>query len=232
VAESKGTSASLVNKTRCPKDWKAQVQNIELSLHGAPIRVPRHIVVATRVNPNAKQPSTRCLQVRAWNSNHVETEGLPLEAAAEIASAHLFGLFRNLGLRENARALAASVSARARSIARAVDRSTIRQQLAQLRARADKELNAVRNIALSQDPDMPITLRYPTEFGDVLIEIDVATKSIAAELMTCDDPAAAADVMAQSTSRFEKWDNPEVNQEAGDIVLPSGIRVRFPAQFE
>jgi hypothetical protein len=104
-------SYQLSGKTDCPADWYNQARNVAPTVNGEEIVVPRHLVVATRVNPNAVKASTRRLQIRAWNRNEElgQEHRLPPEAAVDVASAHLFGMFRALRLRENALALALSV---------------------------------------------------------------------------------------------------------------------------
>jgi hypothetical protein len=113
VAEAKGASFSLSNRPACPSEWSAQVRNVVLKLNGTKIRIPRHIVIATRVNPNATKVKTRRIQLRAWNKREEpERPELPAEAAVLISAAHLFGLFKGLRLPNNAAAIALAVSAR------------------------------------------------------------------------------------------------------------------------
>lgn len=115
VAESKGTKVYLGSKTNCPRHWANQARNVVLYVNDGLISIPRHFVIATRVNPNASRASTRRIQLRAWNHREqldAVAGTLPPGACADIASAHLFGLFRGLGLRENAIAIALSVQAR------------------------------------------------------------------------------------------------------------------------
>ena len=112
VAEAKGVADQLSGKTACPADWYNQARNAALTVNGTKVTIPRHLVIATRVNPNARRPSTRRRQIRAWNrKEELSAEHrLPPEAAVDVASAHLFGMFRALRLRENAMTLARSVT--------------------------------------------------------------------------------------------------------------------------
>src|SRR5262249_29622037 len=64
VAESKGTHQSLASRSTCPVDWYNQARNVSLTVNQSPVTIPRHLVVATRVNPNAERRQTRRLQVR------------------------------------------------------------------------------------------------------------------------------------------------------------------------
>jgi hypothetical protein len=133
VAEAKGVADQLSGKTACPTDWYNQAHNVTVTVNGAKVTVPRHLVIATRVNPNAMKAETRRLQIRAWNRKEERSveQGLPPKAAVDIASAHLFGMFRALRLRENAlckartasssRGASCSLSARARQRLRDFD---------------------------------------------------------------------------------------------------------------
>jgi hypothetical protein len=104
---SEGRRRPALGKPACPSAWYKQARNVALTVNGEKVEVLRHLVVATRVNPNAMKASTRRLQIRAWNRRRQpspETQ-LPLGAYVDIASAHRFGIFRALRLRENALAL-------------------------------------------------------------------------------------------------------------------------------
>lgn len=116
IAESKGTSAALEPMQQCDPVWYEQAHNavvkrIDLD---RPVPIPRHMVIATRVNPNAKRDETRALQIRAWNSNKQEDEApIPREAMIDIVGAHLYGMFRNLDMFQSAIAIVDSVQATA-----------------------------------------------------------------------------------------------------------------------
>ncbi len=111
IVEAKGTSDSLTNRTSCPTSWRDQVRNVALSLSGSPLPVSRHVVAATRSNPNARTSKARRLQIRAWNSSQEAVPPDP-EAAVDVVYASLFSLCSNLGLRSNAAALMRAISAR------------------------------------------------------------------------------------------------------------------------
>jgi len=112
LAESKGTHRYLTNLNPCPVDWYNQARNARVIIDGSPIIIPRHLVIATRVNPNAIRDRNRRLQVRAWNKAEDSISAAPPDAVADIVAAQLFGFFRNLRLRETARAIALSVQVR------------------------------------------------------------------------------------------------------------------------
>jgi hypothetical protein len=111
IVESKGTSNSLRSMHLCPTNWADQVRNAVVKVNGSPVVIPRHIVVATRCNPNAIQERSRRLQIRGWNSQSTtlaENQNLLIE----VVSAHYSGLCRNLGLWRNLNALKLAVEVR------------------------------------------------------------------------------------------------------------------------
>lgn len=109
AVESKGTARSLASLGTCPTSWYNQAHNVSVFANGTRLNIHRHLVVATRSCTDGLRPSTRSIQVRAWNSADETVVEPPLIAAVEVATAHLFGLCRNLGLTENARMLGSAV---------------------------------------------------------------------------------------------------------------------------
>jgi len=103
LVESKGTSSALNNMHTWPTAWARQVRNAIVTVNGSPVIIPRHLIVATRCNPNAARSRSRQIQVRAWNS-YSDTTSHDMDVLLEIASVHYAGLCRNLGLRANLRA--------------------------------------------------------------------------------------------------------------------------------
>jgi hypothetical protein len=232
IAEAKGTSWALKNMSPCPPSWHQQVRNLNVVVNGTSITVPRHLVVATRVNPNAKRPLTRCLQIRAWNSDETQHRpGLPAEAAADIASAHLFGVFRNIGMHKSARALAVSVGARTEVRTGTGDRRALREELHHFDREAEDEVRGFAQDANRTDERPSVTVRLNTGFGDVAVEIDQATTSMAAELSRCLEPEEAAQVFRDSRQRFGRWEDRMHRSDSDDAVaFASGVRVRFPGE--
>ena len=113
AAEAKGTSKAILSPSNatCPAPWYQQVRNIRITLGGVPLYVPRHIVIATRVNPNAAQDTTRRLAIRAWNSNeNNQRRELNSGDGIAIVVAHLFGFYRNIGFVEIANELAVALT--------------------------------------------------------------------------------------------------------------------------
>jgi hypothetical protein len=141
LVESKGTHRCLTSVHACPTSWAEQARNAVVTVDGTVITSPRYLVVATRSNPNAARLTSRRLQVRAWNRVDDSAQiGMPPEAAADIAAAHLFGLFRALRLRETAIALATSVRLRS-ELRRGHVEPLRRQEAAGQSRQADVELS-------------------------------------------------------------------------------------------
>jgi hypothetical protein len=153
AVEAKGTDQALGSplKSRCPASWRRQAWNIRVTLHGAPIRVPRHLVVATRINPNAKKKATRCLQLRGWNSADTLPPEPPAPLVVEVAAAHLFGLCVNLGLWWNARAIALGVEARSMRAGQSESSGRTLDNLLTTAAKAEHELREQTDAATPVD---------------------------------------------------------------------------------
>lgn len=105
--ESKGTARNLIGLDVAPEDWREQARNAEFSYKGKEWIPKQNLVVATRLNPNAKRDQTRHVFLRAWNTQH-DTASLPFDALREIVVAHYFGVCRGLGLPATAELLAFS----------------------------------------------------------------------------------------------------------------------------
>ncbi len=226
VVESKGTSRCLTNTTSCPPDWRRQVRNIEVKVNGNKINVPRHIVVATRSNPNAVLNQTRRLQVRAWNStDQTYEQELPYFAVADIIAAHLFGLFRNMGFIENARALSYSVMARAMSITTENISESWRETLSSVRKLADSELEQMTHLPMGSSVSR--TRSLDTEFGSISFEISEATISLASRLSISVTQEEVIETLKDTESKIEEWNNAQKETRNGDVLLQSGVRVSF-----
>jgi hypothetical protein len=229
--EAKGTADALgsVLKHRCPPAWRRQVWNIAVTVHGQPVRVPRHIVAATRVNPNAKLARTRCLQVRGWNAEDPDPVEAPPQLATEVAAGHLFGLCLNLGLWRNARAIALGVSARgAKRTADAAAQADEGRRLDELLTRgrlADQELmkrtDATLNGATAASGGL---LSMRSGLGDLEVEITDTTMSLIRS-MRSPDPEQAAAALDTADDRLDGMEVSESEQDG--VLLPSGVRVRY-----
>jgi hypothetical protein len=244
VAEAKGVADQLSGKTACPADWYNQARNVAVTVNGEEIMVPRHLVVATRVNPNAVKASTRRLQIRAWNRNEEpgQERRLPPAAAVDIASAHLFGMFRALRLRESALALALSVQRRA-EIRRRQDSGMLLPEghreeetetlLQAARPRAHAEL-AARTQETAELGGMRVAVAsIETVRGTVVVEIAEPLVALAQRLQEgpAEEEAALAVHKADAElARLERERRAAPDQHGGRQG-PIGIEVRLPEGF-
>jgi hypothetical protein len=200
-----------------------------LRVDGSPISVARHLVVATRVNPNASHDHSRRIQVRAWNSAQ-ELPDLPLpgKAAADVATAHLFGFFRSIDLRENARALALSVQMRAQTRHTALP---IQQNFDEVSDRADKELRERSSSA--GDGQKSVVVSVETTFGQIQLEIADATISLARRLRFAEDAQTAEAALQAGDAQLNdwKWGREAMGHATRSVNLSFGVRVRLPDNF-
>ena len=232
VVESKGTRSSLANQPNCRTDWRQQVRNVELRIDGVCVEIQRHLVVATRVNPSAKRPVARRIQVRAWNSNATaEGPNTPIEAIAEVATAHLFGLFLNLGMPANAKALAL---ARWRQIdGSSPDADPQRTDIARLQEAAGEELKDRAGTTLSSSGESKGPTVVSLRWGAGISEVTLAAPllNLVRGLQSANEPAQLDSAISAADEQLAKWrtETPSVDdRETTSISLPFGITVRLP----
>jgi len=228
VAEAKGTCLSLANRSLCPTDWYNQARNVKVECNRVPQPIQRHLVIATRVNPKASYPQTRRIQLRAWNSEDDPARtALPIGAAVDVVAAHLFGFFRTLHLRENARALAISTLTRG-----LVRRSGIpsTEDLERAVARADEELRERTRIREQEGAKGETVIFIETDFGTIDVEIAAPTMTLARELQRSrnDDTAQAA--LREADSQLDRLFKTSTvrPQEAEQVRLSCGVRLLLP----
>jgi len=225
VAESKGTSMCLSGKKSCPKAWYNQVHNVSVSHNGTQLLIPRHIVVATRSNPNAKRSYTRRLQLRGWNT---EVEARPQLSAidcSDIVAAYLFGLCRGLRLTHNAMGLAVAVQARR------VTNSNIpslRESLAEVTSSADNELRERLGAELTQKRTAwsSGSTFLETEGGGIEVELDEAIVSLIYRLRTAVRPSEAGGALQRADRRLDDWNKIRREEKIAEkAFLPTGVRI-------
>jgi hypothetical protein len=260
VAESKGTSMCLTGKHICPRNWYNQARNINISFRGNILKIPRHIVIATRSHPNAINSLTRRLQVRVWNTNEISSQPDVFKiAAVDIVTAHLFGLFRNLGLSENARALAYSVEARMEeeNITRPTERryesnefnqtayskyvDTVfelnntpqnkQENVKRLREKADLELDGKGSNLLSTGLRTDAKIEIHSELGAISIEISPETINLASKLSIALTQEEAMGVIAETSNQLDEWAKKQSEKDDDESILKSGVRIRFPKKL-
>jgi hypothetical protein len=238
VVEAKGTRGSLTNRTVCPQPWSNQVRNVLVTVQGARLTIPRHLVIATRVNPNGVHTGTRRIQVRAWN-NTTEPEDHERTAAVavEIVAAHLFGLFRGLRLLDYSRAIAFSSQMRIESREEPFSeprRQSIRAEALLFADRAEAELTqrAVRPVATTQIP-VDSEMLLETEFGPIKIDLSKPLMNLVRGLCRAETSETADEILLKGDSELDMWE-PLRREAAGDhagVVLPFGVELRLPAEF-
>jgi hypothetical protein len=235
VVESKGTRKCMTSARECPPRWYQQARNIVVKVNGMPMDVPRHVVVATRVNPQAERERTRRVQIRAWNSATESRElSLPPEAAADIAAAHVFGLFKNLRLWENARAVASAPWRRSRASLEGVSSFTPE---ASRRLRESAELEFKQRTERRTDPideEQSDVVPIATDLGPVEIEISAPLARFAHRMQTADTGADAVVALREANAQLERWQRTRLprTDEHRVAVLPIGVQVRLPRGFE
>lgn len=232
AVEVKGTKRALQAMDSCSRDWSNQARNVTATVGGAPLTIDRHLVVATRVNPNGLSSKVRCLQVRAWNSDTPAEDGaIGTGAASEIAAAALFGLFMNLELFEHARSIGEAVDAR--------KRVTTDQPLAKLRPGSVRyEAAEVERSELTVLSDVPGQFHgtrgrvLNTELGQVVIELSPPLLQIADHLIQADSPEEADEAVLQGSRPLSQWMNDAASgAPIRTIVRGAGFRALFPDRY-
>jgi hypothetical protein len=225
VAESKGTRRSLASLRKCPANWRDQARNIELRFRGRPLTIKRHLVVATRVNPNGWRPTTRRIQIRVWNSTSQSDLVLPFEAVLDVAAAHLFGLFRNLRLHENAQAIAWAPWRRQYGVV--AENSEAKPAESALLDRANSELREFRS---EQARKEPLVVPLQSDSGPIEVEIAEPLMSFARSLQRATTMNEAVTVMAEAEGRLDEWERRHTDEDESrrERFLPIGVTIRFP----
>lgn len=236
VAESKGTKRSLVSMNSCPRSWANQARNVVITVNDSVIRIPRHLVVATRVNPNASQSFTRRLQLRAWNrrdDSHLPTSSLPPSAALDIVSAHLFGLFGGLQLRENARTIALSVQARSEARRGRVSEVT-RRHVDVVAQRCDDELHRRGRAQTRTDGLRSEVFAVDTDRGAIEVDIIEPVFTLARKLQVAENDDAAATALKEADRQLDDWQQRRRTSQPvqEELWLPFGVEIRLPQGFE
>ncbi|MFM0298249.1 hypothetical protein P0D68_34305 [Paraburkholderia sp. RL17-380-BIE-A] len=210
----------------CPSSWTAQVNNAAVEVDGVTVPIARNLVVATRVNPNAKRPLTRRLQVRAWNSSiSAPTDDFEL-AKIEVIAASLFGICRNLDLIDNANAIAQAT--RMRRKGQATD--TERGLLYRLNEQASQELRERRVDSHFDGAELNVPVRYREDgFSRLRIKIERSTMQLIEAMQMLVTPFE--DVMSRVPSldrEITGWYEGQRSQRtATRSVLPEGIVVQL-----
>ena len=225
IVESKGTNKSFKSLTVCPRPWRNQVRNVDLFLSEMPLVPHRYLVVATRVNPNAKTPATRALHVRAWNSAE-KSQAIDGQAAVEIASAHLFGLFKNLGLWHNARAVAFAPWRR-----NSIDLRRWPIPSDNLNELAIKELEG-NELGIQQVPGGRFFV-ISSEFGEIQVELSRPLLDLASTLREATELTTAMKALRKADGEIDDWTHSteQLADHGRERILSYGARIHFPSRF-
>jgi hypothetical protein len=226
VAEAKGTASALTNMHTAPQAWSDQVRNAVVTVDGVVVKIPRNVVICTRVNPNAARPQTRRLQLRAWNRKDGKAEHLSSTAAADVAAAHLFGLFRGLHLPIAAAAVAHSVELRVRSRdkkATTVESNEVRRTFEIAQQELKRRTRASPSGGTAEDTWLDLT----TPLGEIDIALAAPLLDFARELSDAqtDDEAAAALRKADSSLNGWELSRRSAMEKADFAILNTGIAV-------
>ena len=236
IVESKGTKAYLSSKTTCPRAWTSQVRNVQVVVNGSVISIPRHLVIATRINPNAKRPSARCIQLRAWNrkaESNDDLAGLPGGALTDIVSAHLFGLFHRLKLRENAIAIALSVQSR-NEARQSGPEEPRRRRLHNRLQQCDEEIQQRAGTPPKREDGLTShSFPVETDRGTINVEVIEPVLELARKLQLTDSDDEALVALNEADGKLNDWERPmrTRQRESNDVWLPFGVEIRFPASF-
>jgi len=228
VVESKGTRDSVAGQTECPVRWYNQARNAIVYMEGRRVRIYRHIVVATRVNPNASTAFGRRLQLRAWNSDEGsdQVEFAP-PAVTDIVSAHMFGVMRAARMIDAATALAHGAEWRASSARRRS--SEVASRHSAIVQRAESELDARQALASKvewqQAPVSIIRVPFERESAVVEVRLDETLLRLARALATADDYDEAADAVKKADSELDQRLQPAISK-SGEVFDGVEVEIR------
>jgi hypothetical protein len=155
---------------------------------------------------------------------------LPPIAAVDIAAAHVFGLFRNLHLRENARSIALSVRARVEVTSPGVADSS-REQLISISKQADAE---IRDRATADvEGGNGAVVRIETGFGAIRFNIAEPVIHFARKLAFAENSEEALGVLREADLQLDHWAHVRRKEPTERrIVFPFGLEVEIPESFE
>lgn len=234
VAEAKGTRVSLTSASTCPSSWSKQVRNAVISVNGTRLRVPRHLVIATRVNPNATSTRARRIQLRAWNNSESPKEPtLGVDGAIEIVAANLFGLFKGLGLRQNALAIALSVQRRSPTQGGLLFKD-VEVDSARVFHGADRELERIKRPAAQTDEPATGVMWIETELGPIQVGIAEPLLALARHLRNPQSSQENETFLRKTDAQLDSWQKSRdvAAEPERPVVLPFGVEIRIPTEFE
>ncbi len=188
-----------------------------MTVNDSQVTIPRHLAISTRVNPNAFYPRNRRLQVRARNKADDSIRlPVPQDAVADIVAAQLFGFFKNLRLRETARAIALSVQrrgARRRHEVIALNVATKDEAL----HRSNQELRFKMKVSPGQAPTIGGVVILGTELGDIEVAVARPTVTLVQQLCQAETSDELATAIVDADRALDNWvnDRRHVSQQPG-----------------
>jgi hypothetical protein len=223
VVEAKGTNRNMASSNACPQAWSKQAKNIALTINNTGLQIPRHLVVATRVNPNGKRISSRAIQIRGWNQQDETSQMEALDAVPDIVSAHLFGLFRNLQLNENARAIAVGVERRRSDSQGMADDVALNQPVHE---RAQREW---KRFGETVSDGVTVKLESRNAGRTTAVNLSPPLIDLALALQISPNAATAREAIKEADKELDsRWLKSRELKRRGRVVLPFGIDIDFP----
>jgi len=211
AAEAKGTKRAILSSSHfaCPGNWKSQVCNIQLAINGIVTAIPRHIVIATRVNPNAKRDKTRQLSIRAWNSEDRDLSKMQdAQGIVPIVLAHLYGFYRNIGDTGIASELAQSCSRIASS---------------------SKKLGSDEDVNLERDGrlffESPREERILGQEFPVTIKLSDELMRLTKKLIVANGVEEAVSAVIDADSELDEWNSRERSPQERGKRLSFGVEI-------
>lgn len=227
IVESKGTRDALSGRHACPAHWYKQAKNAVVTdvKSGQVLPTPRNIVVATRIEPNAKTPRGRRVQIRAWNSADPPARGLPAAAVTEVVGAHLFGLFKNLHMGEVAEAIAESVN-------------SFGDKFSERSPRDPQSGERIRDVGLAVLADLEQTngsrdqrvfRRYFTsEVGDVFADLETPLVDIAKDFIKARREDQFESAIRRADGQLDEIDSADRTKADERPRRTAGVTVQIP----
>jgi hypothetical protein len=222
IAEANGCGGSLASVHTCPTGWYRQALNAIIEASEVPISLARRMVVATRVNPNAKRGWARRLQIRGWNRRDESPPKIPPKyGAVDIVAAHLFGLFKGLRLTMNARAIALATESRA---LRGTPLWAVRKlDLQKASGDAARELDERSFISKLDDSAADRMFALDSEAGSLLVGLAAPVVKLAGRLVDAVDPDAAFEALAEAERSLATWEKLAGSRPRRGTRLPFGV---------
>ena len=171
------------------------------------------------------------MQVRAWNQKDDFPTQLSADAAVEIVSAHLFGLYRGLHMPRNALAVAISVQDRRETSVQGRRPTTTADERARLFESADVEFRErIRRTAATRDGSGVVD----TELGAVAVNLAAPLLTLSGAIREARTADEAFTAVKRADAELDDWQRsrPRNEERHGIVFLPFGVELQVPDSFE